>query len=174
MLLEGGSACSVRVGGMLHELLERASHLPRDTALGAIELYQRHVSPYKGFCCAYRVHTGHASCSALGKRAIRLYGLGKGLGVLRQRLYLCGVAHRRFGHTPAARPLRYQRGDCDVGGCDFSPDCDLPSGKSIGRVCDWLSCCGDLGSCDWPSSRRKKKDERDVRLPPQRGLGRRP
>jgi uncharacterized protein len=150
--------------------------LPGALALSAIGGYQRYVSPYKGFCCAYRVHTGHASCSELGKRAIRLYGLRQGLAVLRRRLYLCGVAHRRYGLTQAvsARPLRHQRGDCDVGGCDAIPDCDLPSGKSIGRVCDWLSCCGDLGSCDWRSSKRKKTDDKSVRLPPQRKVDRWP
>ena len=37
----------------------------RALALVAIGAYQRYVSPYKGFCCAYRAHTSRASCSAL-------------------------------------------------------------------------------------------------------------
>jgi putative component of membrane protein insertase Oxa1/YidC/SpoIIIJ protein YidD len=47
--------------------------------LTLIRLYQRHVSPRKGFACAYRVHTGCASCSHLGYRAIRRYGVWQGL-----------------------------------------------------------------------------------------------
>jgi len=56
-------------------------HVPRDLALLAITLYQRHLSPYKGFRCAYALHTGRASCSRLGYRAIRRHGL-RGLGLL--------------------------------------------------------------------------------------------
>ncbi|MDQ1813775.1 membrane protein insertion efficiency factor YidD [Massilia sp. CCM 9210] len=50
-------------------------------ALSAIGFYQRHLSPYKGFRCAYCAYTGNASCSALGARAIRRYGVWDGLGV---------------------------------------------------------------------------------------------
>jgi putative component of membrane protein insertase Oxa1/YidC/SpoIIIJ protein YidD len=42
----------------------------------AIGLYQKYLSPHKGFCCAYRTHTGRAGCSALGFRAVRRYGVG--------------------------------------------------------------------------------------------------
>ena len=44
-------------------------------ALAAITLYQRFVSPRKGFSCAYRFHTGGPSCSVLGFRAVRRYGV---------------------------------------------------------------------------------------------------
>lgn len=85
----------------------------KSLALAAIRFYQRHLSPHKGFCCAYRQHTGAGSCSELGHRAIRRHGVFQGLGVLNRRLTLCGVAHRRF--DPRVRPLAAQRGDCDVG-----------------------------------------------------------
>ena len=68
----------------------------RAIALPAIQLYKRHLSPYKGFCCAYRSHLGRFSCSTLGFRAIRMYGVIKGIAVLRQRLKRCGVVHRRY------------------------------------------------------------------------------
>ena len=58
----------------------------KQLALAAIRLYQRHLSPHKGFCCAYRVHTGRASCSSLGYRAIRRFGLWLGLVILHRRL----------------------------------------------------------------------------------------
>lgn len=114
----------------------------RGLALAAIGVYQRYVSPYKGFCCAYRAHTGRASCSALGARVIRRHGLLVGGVLLRQRIRRCGEVHRQF-HPTASRPLAAQRGDCDIG-CD-----------ALGDGCD--SCDG----CDWPE--RKRKDRRPAR-----------
>jgi putative component of membrane protein insertase Oxa1/YidC/SpoIIIJ protein YidD len=119
-------------------------------AMAAIRFYQRCLSPYKGYTCAYGRHTGHASCSNLGLRAIRRHGVLGGWGILRRRLHLCGVVHRR--RVPVSlRPPAAQRGDCD-------PGCDLP--------CDWAC---DLGSCDWPGNnrgRRRKKDD-EVYVPPK-------
>jgi putative component of membrane protein insertase Oxa1/YidC/SpoIIIJ protein YidD len=99
-------------------------------ALTSIRLYQKFLSPHKGFVCAYRCHTGCGSCSAFGHRAIRLFGILKGLAVLRARLVQCGrihAAHR--GQSTLPRSLAAQRGMCDLdcGGCDV-PDlsCDLP------------------------------------------------
>jgi putative component of membrane protein insertase Oxa1/YidC/SpoIIIJ protein YidD len=121
-------------------------------ALWAIRLYQRVISPRKGFCCAYRFHTGHPGCSALGYRAIRRFGVVDGIAILRLRLHKCGVAHRRFT-TSLAPMLPGQRGFID---CDCGPnECDLP--------CD----------CDWESKKdskkkSKKKRDQDVVLPPKR------
>ena len=70
-------------------------------ALAAIGVYQRYLSPYKGFCCAYRVHTGQASCSALGARVIRRFGVWPGLQLLKQRMRRC-IRHRSLdeaGHA---------------------------------------------------------------------------
>lgn len=117
-------------------------------ALQAIRLYQRHLSPRKGFACAYRACTGGASCSELAYRAIRRYGLPGGLRVLDARLARCRLAsavQRRRTAWPRA-----QAGDCD---------CDLP--------CSPLDAC-DFASCDWPGSERrpdKRKDRKPARLP---------
>jgi putative component of membrane protein insertase Oxa1/YidC/SpoIIIJ protein YidD len=109
----------------------------RHLALWAIRLYQRHLSPRKGFCCAYRVHTGRAGCSALGARVIRRFGVWGGLLLLRQRLRRCSDVHR-WAHPGWHRPPAAQRGDCD---CDFGGvDCD---------GCD----CGD---CDRSRRRRER------------------
>lgn len=139
----------------------------RRLALAAIRFYQRHVSPYKGFSCAYRVHTGHASCSTLGYRAVRRFGLRKGWQLIRQRTRRCGVAHHRFGPAvPLPRPMHGQRGICDPG-CDLPCDaggCDLPSGKGLSRVCDVLSCC----DCSWPERKKRGRDQDPaVYLPPK-------
>ena len=141
-------------------------------ALAAIDFYKRYVSPFKGFSCAYRVHTGSCSCSTLGARAIRRYGLLRGLSVLHERTFLCGVAHRRYGCARLRRTSIRQRGDCDLG-CD-GIDLDLCSGKGGGRLCDFLSWC-DCGSCDWRErktsgpdrSKRRRKNESEIHLPNQ-------
>jgi uncharacterized protein len=94
-------------------------------ALLGIRAYQLYLSPYKGFCCAYKKYTGRGSCSQLGYRAIRKYGLIGGVEVLNQRLSLCGVVNRR-NSQPIRRKHRSQRGDC-IPSCDFG--CDSPDLK---------------------------------------------
>lgn len=135
----------------------------KSLALALITGYQTWLSPHKGYCCAYRAHTGGASCSTLGYRAIRRHGLRRGLAVLRERLFLCGVAHRRY-RPPITSPPRYQRGDCDPGCGDLSCDFD---GSSRSRCADALQCVDvlDCGRSDDRKRRRKGKGEADVHLP---------
>lgn len=119
-------------------------------ALAAIRLYRTHVSPRKGFSCAYRNHTGRASCSALGERALRRHGLIGGASVLRLRLACCGDAYRRAHAPPRAVPLG-QRGSCDA-------PCDIPcDGSELSKVGDVCTCL-DCGSCD-----RSRKDRHQRR-----------
>jgi putative component of membrane protein insertase Oxa1/YidC/SpoIIIJ protein YidD len=119
------------------------------------------VSPYKGFCCAYRVHTGRSSCSALAYRAIQIHGALAGLVILRERMRLCGVAHRRFtSRLPQAHAK--QRGHIDLG-CDGASGCDSPG---LDAACDVLDCCS---GCTWPGPgrRRARDEERYVYIPPK-------
>lgn len=151
--------------------VEVANSMMKKLALLAIAFYQRCLSPYKGFRCAYRQHTGRAGCSELGKRVIRRCGVVRGSLVLRQRMYLCGVAYRRL--SPVRRPLAAQRGDCDVGCCDFSPDgaCHGPcDGDRWGRLPNLFNWC-DVGGCDWPWNKDKHKEEEDadVHIPARHG-----
>ncbi|MGY4831227.1 membrane protein insertion efficiency factor YidD [Sphaerotilaceae bacterium SBD11-9] len=131
----------------------------RAALLAAICFYQRHLSPLKGFGCAYRVHTGRASCSALGYRAVRRHGVFTGLGLIRERTRRCGAIHRRH-HAVAA--LHSQRGVCDVGcdlpSCDL-PDCDLGCDRPGGNL---LNCC-DCGGCDWPTKKKRADSDRELR-----------
>lgn len=164
-----------------------ASRLLRQALLWAITAYQRFVSPYKGFSCAYRCHTGRASCSHLGWRAVRRWGVRGGLAVLNQRLFMCGVAFRRYGPLQPQRrvyrgPWSAQQGLCDMA-CDAP--CDGPGDASCGgggrSPCSLgnLFSCLDCAPCDaWdrrrsqPSSRRKGKgwgDEKYVYIPPHSG-----
>jgi len=112
----------------------------RALALAGIGLYQRYVSPYKGFCCAYRAHTGGASCSQLAFRAIRRLGVITGLGVLRWRLAECAAAYKA---RHAAKQRKEQRGSCDAP-CDIP--CDGSNLDCAVDLCGNMPC--DCGSCD--------------------------
>lgn len=135
----------------------------RELVLALIRFYKRSLSPHKGFACAYRIHTGRASCSSLAYRAIRLRGVAAGFAILRERTYLCGVAHRR--HTAHRRPLARQRGDCDSGCGDIPCHLDCQGIDGGSSLCDFADCC----DCDWPERRKKKnkQQERYVYIPPK-------
>ena len=139
----------------------------RQFVLGAIRAYQRYVSPYKGFCCAYRTHTGRSSCSQLGYRAVRRFGVLSGLRLIRQRTFLCGVAHRRH-RASIQRAPQSQRGACDLA-CDVPCDlnCDVPGECTSHKTCNNFSVC-DCCNCDWPR-RDKRSTEQDkyVYIPPK-------
>ncbi len=128
----------------------------RFLALAAIRGYQRYISPYKGFCCAYRTYAGRASCSALGFRAIQRYGVFSGIELIKQRTALCAAMHRSQLHS---QMLNRQRGVCDL-------SCDLPcDGPDLSDTCNFLNSCNCSG-CDWPS-RRKNDDLKYVDISPQ-------
>jgi uncharacterized protein len=137
-------------------------YLLKKPALLAIRTYQQFISPYKGFCCAYKAHTGRESCSQLGYRAIQLYGMFHGLRVLDRRLYLCGIVSRRTSPV-YKRKHRNQRGDCDPG---CSGGCDLPNDGSCASPLDALQCLNCGGGSDKSKKKNKGEDEAKVYIPP--------
>jgi putative component of membrane protein insertase Oxa1/YidC/SpoIIIJ protein YidD len=139
----------------------------RRLALALIRFYQRQLSPRKGFSCAYRIHTGGASCSGYGVRVIGRFGTVVGLALLNRRLKRCSEQHRLH---PPRRPvpglLRSQRGvvDCNV---------DLPDVTDC--ACDLLdltdcNCAWDCGSWSpirrWRDRRQRRNGTIDYIPPP--------
>jgi len=139
--------------------LNRRPGLLASLALCAIRGYQRHLSPHKGFRCAYRCATGRDGCSGYGYRVIGRFGLLAGLKLLRRRLRLCGETYRRRLVAPDP-VLRYQRGECDPG-CDASCLPDLSSSQ-LNCLCQGCDACNPIGDCgnprrawnDWRTRRR--------------------
>lgn len=136
-----------------------------------IRIYQRFLSPYKGFCCDYAAYTGRASCSVLGHRAIRRAGVWDGFALLDLRREKCGVAHRRHVHptVEARRRLANQGGFFDCGCCDIQTGCGMPAS------CDLLSASADTCStvldcascnCNWRRI-RQADDERYIVITPR-------
>ena len=139
-------------------------------ALALIRGYQTHISPRKGFSCAYRVHAGGVGCSGFGKHAIQKHGVFTGLILLRRRMAKCAW----HAHEKASAPLRSRnlamRGqggfvDCDCPGCDM-PDCDLPH-CDVGDWVGGLGTCVDVEdacSCGDGSSRKAGHERESARL----------
>jgi putative component of membrane protein insertase Oxa1/YidC/SpoIIIJ protein YidD len=121
----------------------------KQLALAAITLYQRYLSPLKGYSCAFRVHTGRDGCSAYGKRVISRHGLRVGLILLDRRLAACCDVHHRYQQFHP-KPIMTTRRQAQAGFVDCS--CDLPDIKCLdGLQClDVLDCfgnCPDTKSC---------------------------
>ncbi|WP_425074420.1 membrane protein insertion efficiency factor YidD [Sagittula sp. S175] len=120
-------------------------------ALGAIHVYQRWLSPHKGWRCAYSVQHGGTGCSGYAKHAIRDAGLFGALPDIRQRLQDCKAAAMDLraqregdsGEGAAARRRRAQKRNrwydwCDPGCCSCGPlDCGRGGGD-----------CDGCGGCD--------------------------
>ncbi len=96
-------------------------------ALAAIRGYQRHVSPRKGYGCAYRLAHGGTGCSGFAKTAIAERGLIRALPSIRTRQRDCRAAAVQLSaERDAKRRGRWYDGlencSCDGSGCDAS-DC---------------------------------------------------
>lgn len=99
-----------------------------------IRFYQRHLSPHKGFKCAYGTATKECTCSSFGLKVARRYPLFKALGLIQAQLNRCHHASvllkDRYPHTEKPRTRlapRSQQGiidSCDCGPGDCGPgDC---------------------------------------------------
>ena len=116
-------------------------------ALVAIGGYQRHLSPRKGYACAWRIAHGGSGCSGFAKQAIRDHGLFAALPIIRRRLSACRDAAKELREGPGTDQKRKEKWyDRACHGCDCS-GCDLPMrGCGRGRDATPDGCDG----CDGP------------------------
>lgn len=73
------------------------------SALTGIALYQRWLSPHKGFCCAHAALYGGQSCSAAIAGIIRARGLAAGAPGIAARFAACRQA---YGHLSGGTRVR--------------------------------------------------------------------
>lgn len=107
--------------------------------LGAIWIYQRYVSPRKGFRCAYSVHFGGPGCSGFAKAALRDHGVWRALPLIRDRFRQCAMAAQLCRSLSYGGPLAVQdRGEQD----EASPPCWR---EACWRTPDCLGCGGGSG-----------------------------
>lgn len=113
-----------------------------DSAIGA---YQRYISPYKGFCCAYRAHTGKRSCSAYGRAVVQKLGLWALIAALPKQFERCSTAYQNLTTNLAARSLaktqaQGARNKKDSKACDAADaSCDVVDIAS-NASCDAVPC----------------------------------
>lgn len=67
---------------------EITDDITRQAAISSIRAYQKHISPQKGFACAYRILYG-SSCSENIKNIIEEVGLLDAIPLARQQFALC-------------------------------------------------------------------------------------
>ena len=64
----------------------------RAVSLAALNFYQRFVSPYKGFRCAFSIYHNTESCSGQVKNIISSVGLSRGWPLIRSQFQKCREA----------------------------------------------------------------------------------
>lgn len=127
----------------------------RFVAAGAIGLYQRHLSPRKGYACAWRVYSGRCSCSQHGKRLVLRAGVRALPEGMRRQFARCRGAYlalqartreeREEEERERQRRRQQQRPAGSSADCVDCDDCS--DGISIA---DCLSCDADaceIGDC---------------------------
>lgn len=79
------------------------SHLLSRLAVRAIVFYRRHLSPLKGYRCAYGTLTGVNTCSSQGLRIFRRAGFWAGLRLLRRQFDACTLSAARLQELRSIR-----------------------------------------------------------------------
>ena len=132
------------------------------SASAAIGIYQRYLSPHKGFCCAYRVHTGRRSCSAYALGIVERVGALALFTALPRQFARCktaalAVALSKIATEKENKDKSTKDDSCDrwADGCDVSLDvgdiaCDCSESINLG---EGLGGCaegaGGCGGCSW-------------------------
>lgn len=136
-----------------------------------IKFYQRYLSPYKGFVCAYHKYTGRASCSTFGYRVIRRFGIWQGFSLLQNRLDRCANIHRQH-QVSSLQKSHTQAGFIDVccEGCNVTDigDCNTINISDCNPIdanhCEYSSVdimeqgCDAIIDANPCFGRRRKKD----------------
>lgn len=118
----------------------------RFLAIGLINVYQRYLSPHKGFCCAHAaLHQGD-SCSQAIKTSIKTNGVFAGYGLIRRRLDECKAAYALLSEKRKNK----QSESKEKGKQEKDNKCHDGCGTS--SVCEAGACMFRKGSCDLPDS----------------------
>lgn len=115
-------------------------------ALFLISLYQKYISPYKGYRCAYGVLHQQGTCSTRVSQVIRDEGLVAGWGKIKKQFIMCSEAYEQIKDKNSEKNKKKK----DKDKCDCDPfdvlDC-LPNPVKLCRGKPAKSVDGD---CDLP------------------------
>ncbi len=102
-----------------------------------ISVYQKLISPYKGFSCAHRVYHKGESCSEYIKDAIDTHGLKCAIPKIKDRLKNCRMAYLSLLNIDtiylAKQKKKKKKSSTQSNACD-SIDCGT-------APCEVLDCC---------------------------------
>lgn len=117
-------------------------------AVQAILLYQRYLSPIKGFKCAHRVLHGGDSCSEHGRKLIEAQGVWLGVRLLRRRLLQCRTACQILTDRRESRWMALEIDDV----IDDSQSKDRVRPRNETKAFFDPACCNALNACDFVSA----------------------
>lgn len=124
-----------------------------------IKIYQKYISPYKGFKCAHKAHAYGMSCSSYGLFVLNNHSLKESLFKINERLQACKEIYILFkqpSHSTLGK-LKNQQGaiDCvDVDVCD----CDIGSNSGKGKGCSFCIDVGSVGDCSLFEKKEKSSN----------------
>ena len=130
-----------------------------------IRLYQRYISPYKGFRCGFALINNTCSCSAFAQRAIAKHGTYAGWKLAKHRMKRCGQAVALYqkrlkkGHLHLKNSKRPNKGKKE----DM---CDLPF-----YVCDCADLLSSFGKCSQAKPKKPSPGACDFDIGPCDGSG---
>ena len=88
-----------------------------------INIYQKYISPHKGFCCAYRAYSGNSSCSEFTKITIKKNGLIKAIPSIKKQFLKCKIAFEKIEKKKEQKDMKDHVADsCLMQSC---VDCSL-------------------------------------------------
>lgn len=116
-----------------------------------IGLYQRYLSPHKGFRCAHAVLHHGLSCSAAVKQIVATRGIWRGAPLVRQRFIECrNASHVLHLESEEEKRRRRRRRESDgssacwaadgLDGCDGLDCLDFSSLDCSGADCSGAHC----------------------------------
>jgi putative component of membrane protein insertase Oxa1/YidC/SpoIIIJ protein YidD len=124
-----------------------------------IGLYQRYLSPYKGYRCAHAVCHQGLSCSAAVKDIVATHGVLRGLPLVRQRFAECSNAalalrlqsqEEGVGEPEDRKKKRRRRcevDECDDGPCNNGDGLCCAAAEAPGGDCQPGECNSGDGDC---------------------------
>ncbi|WP_341365390.1 membrane protein insertion efficiency factor YidD [Yoonia sp. BS5-3] len=132
------------------------------TALGGIWVYQRYISPRKGYRCAYSVRHGGTGCSGYIKFAIKEHGIIAAIPLIKKRFADCKLANaelrkargvsmsrnRRSSERRSDRIMRRLEAIACCGTCMAQSACSMPVGvaEAIDGDCGPSDCSLGVGN----------------------------
>lgn len=112
--------------------------------------YQRYISPYKGFCCAYRAKHGGLSCSEYVKQAVLQDGIWHALPTVKQRFKDCKVAALEFSANNTNPRRRHQNQNRQGKISDMLELCDCCNPiETCGSLFETTGGAVDICACSW-------------------------